>query len=60
MFIQSMADLQGLSISDVARTILLDGLEDQVDIELYEKAIKEYELKDNSISHQDMLRKLEV
>lgn len=57
-FIQSMADLNGLSLSELARTKLLEGLEDQIDMELYEKAMKDHELNDESISHQDMLIEL--
>lgn len=57
-FIQSMADLNGLSLSELARTKLLEGLEDQIDMVLYEKAMKDHELNDESISHQDMLLEL--
>ncbi|GGI64779.1 MULTISPECIES: type II toxin-antitoxin system RelB family antitoxin [Enterococcus] len=57
-FIQSMADLNGLSLSELARTKLLEGLEDQIDMALYEKAIKSHELNDESISHQAMLQEL--
>ncbi|MGO3170805.1 MAG: type II toxin-antitoxin system RelB family antitoxin [Bavariicoccus seileri] len=57
-FIQSMADLNGLSLSEMARTRLLEGLEDQIDMALYEKAMKAHELNDESISHQDMLQEL--
>ncbi|WCG06109.1 DUF6290 family protein (plasmid) [Vagococcus lutrae] len=57
-FIQAMADLNGLSLSELARTKLLEGLEDQIDMTLYEKAMKAHELKDESISHQDMLLEL--
>ncbi len=57
-FIQSMADLNGLSLSELGRTKLLEVLEDQVDMNLYQKAMKDHELNDESISHQDMLREL--
>ncbi|EUJ39567.1 type II toxin-antitoxin system RelB family antitoxin [Brochothrix campestris] len=57
-FIQSMADLNGLSLSELARTKLLEGLEDQIDMDLYNKTIKAHELNDESISHQDMLLEL--
>lgn len=57
-FIQSMADFNGLSLSELARTKLLEGLEDQIDMVLYEKAMKDHELNDESISHQDMLLEL--
>lgn len=57
-FIQSMADLNGLSLSELARTKLLEGLEDQIDMVLYNKAMKEHQLNDESISHHDMLKEL--
>ncbi|MFC4696950.1 type II toxin-antitoxin system RelB family antitoxin [Enterococcus aquimarinus] len=57
-FIQSMADLNGLRLSELARTKLLEGLEDQIDMALYEKAMKSHELNDESISHRDMLQEL--
>ena len=59
-FIQSMADLNGLSLSELARTKLLEILEDQIDMTLYEKAMKAHEVKDESISHQDMLKELDL
>lgn len=57
-FIQAMADLNGISLSELARTKLLEGLEDQIDMALYEKAMKSHELNDESISHQEMLQEL--
>lgn len=57
-FIQSMADLNWLSLSELARTKLLEGVEDQIDMALYEKEMKAHELNDESISHQDMLLEL--
>lgn len=59
-FIEAMANLNGLRLSELARTTLLEGLEDQMDMSLYEKAMKAHQLKDESISHQDMLRELDL
>lgn len=56
--IQALADLNGLSLSEFAKTKLLERLENQVDMALYEKAIKSHELNDESISHQELLREL--
>jgi len=58
LFIQSMADLNGVSLSELARTKLLEGLEDQIDLALYEKAMTAHKLNDESVSHQDMLLEL--
>ncbi|MGX7013270.1 type II toxin-antitoxin system RelB family antitoxin [Vagococcus silagei] len=57
-FIQSMAELNGLSLSELARKKLLESLEDQIDITLYNEAMKAHKLNDESISHQDMLKEL--
>lgn len=56
--IQALADLNGLSLSEFAKTKLLERLEDQVDMALYEQAIKSHELNDESISHQELLLEL--
>ncbi|MGO2629040.1 MAG: type II toxin-antitoxin system RelB family antitoxin [Enterococcus italicus] len=50
--------IDGLSLSELARTKLLEVLEDQVDMNLYQKVMKDHELNDESISHPDMLREL--
>nr|WP_288746130.1 DUF6290 family protein [uncultured Enterococcus sp.] len=50
--------INGLSLSELARTKLLEVLEDQVNMNLYQKVMKDHELNDESISHQDMLREL--
>ncbi|HCM88919.1 MULTISPECIES: type II toxin-antitoxin system RelB family antitoxin [Vagococcus] len=57
-FIQSMADLNGLSLSELARTKLLESLENQIDMVLYDKAMKAHQLNDESVSHHDMLKEL--
>ena len=49
-----------LSLSELARTKLLEILVDQIDMALYEKAMKAHEVKDESISHQDMLKELDL
>lgn len=58
LFIESMANLNGLSLSELSRTKLLEALENQVDMDLYKKAIADHELLDESISHHDMLLEL--
>lgn len=60
LFIQSMADLNGLSLSELARKKILESLEEQIDMSLYEKAMKAHQEKDESISHQEMLRELNL
>lgn len=59
-FMQDMADLKGLTLSELARTQLLATLENQIDLNLYEKAIQAHQLKDESISHEEMLKELRL
>lgn len=58
LFIQYMAKLNNLSISELVRTSLLPDLEKQIDITLYEKAMAQHQPKDESISHQETLEEL--
>ncbi|MGN8981056.1 type II toxin-antitoxin system RelB family antitoxin [Enterococcus villorum] len=55
---QSRTDLNGLSLSKLARTKLLESLEDQIDMNLCEKAMETRKKQDESSSHQEMLREL--
>ena len=57
-FLLEMADLNGMTISELARTKLIESLEDQIDIDIYEKAIAEHKEHDESISHEEMKREL--
>lgn len=54
----SSADLNGMTISELARTKLTESLEDQIDIDIYEKAMAEHNERDKSISHEEMKREL--
>ena len=58
LFIQYMAKLNNLSLSELVRTSLLTDLEKQIDITLYEKAMAQHQPKDESISHQETLEEL--
>ena len=58
LFIQYMAKLNNLSVSELVRTSLLTDLEKQIDITLYEKAMAQHQPKDESISHQELLEEL--
>lgn len=55
---QDRSDLQGIPLSELARTKLLEVLEEQHDLKLYEKGIQAHQLRDESISHEDMLDEL--
>lgn len=57
-FLLAIADFKGLSISELARTKLIESLEDEMDLEIYEKAMESHHKKDESISHEEMKRVL--
>ena len=58
LFIQYMTKLNNLSVSELVRTSLLTDIEKQMDMTLYEKAMAQRQSKDESISHQEMLKEL--
>ncbi|MHC5268439.1 type II toxin-antitoxin system RelB family antitoxin [Enterococcus sp. LJL98] len=57
-FMLAMADLNGVTISELARTKLLASLEDQIDLDIYKKAMEAHHTLDESISHEEMKREL--
>lgn len=57
-FMLAMADLNGMTVSELARTTLLETLEDQIDMDIYNKAMKDHKSLDESISHEEMKREL--
>lgn len=57
-FMLAMADLNGMTVSELARTTLLETLEDQIDMDFYNKAMKDHKSLDESISHEEMKREL--
>ncbi|MBC1567230.1 type II toxin-antitoxin system RelB family antitoxin [Listeria booriae] len=59
-FIQRMAEFNGMSLSELSRNQILESLEDQIDLRLYEKALQAHHTKDESISLQEMKKVLDV
>lgn len=59
-FIQEMAKFNGISISELSRKQIIEGLENQIDLQLYERAIKAHQVKDESISFDEMKKELDL
>ncbi|MBC1798472.1 toxin-antitoxin system antitoxin subunit [Listeria booriae] len=59
-FIQRMAEFNGMSLSELSRNQILESLEDQIDLRLYEKALQAHRTKDESISLQEMKKVLDI
>lgn len=57
-FILAMANLNGMTVSELTRTKLIESLEDQIDIDIYKKAMVEHKEQNQSISHEEMKREL--
>ncbi|MGG5313992.1 MULTISPECIES: type II toxin-antitoxin system RelB family antitoxin [unclassified Enterococcus] len=57
-WILAMADLKGLTISELARTMILGTLEKQIDLAIYNEAMKEHQKFDESVSHDEMKKEL--
>ncbi|MGG5310792.1 type II toxin-antitoxin system RelB family antitoxin [Enterococcus sp. DIV1304_2] len=54
----AMADLNGLTISELARTMILGTLERQIDLAIYNEAMKDHQKFDESVSHDEMKKEL--
>lgn len=59
-FLQSMAELHDLSVSELARRTILESLENQVNLASYQKLMAEHQITDTSISHVEMLKALNL
>ncbi|OBS61459.1 toxin-antitoxin system antitoxin subunit [Enterococcus mundtii] len=59
-FMLAMADLKGLTISELARTMILGTLEIQIDLAIYNEAMKDHQKLDESLSHEEMKKNLRL
>lgn len=57
--IKKYAELNGMSVSDLIRQSVLERIEDEHDLRLYQEAIEEYRKNPVSYSHADVVRMLE-
>jgi len=56
--IEKVSKFNNVSISDFARKALIEAAEDYMDIQTYNKLMKEHEENDQSISHEQMKAEL--
>ena len=56
--IKSYAALHGISVSDAVRAAILGKIEDELDIKLYDQAMKAHEKDNTTYTHEDVLREL--
>ena len=57
--IKKYADLNGISLSDLFRSAVLDRIEDEYDLAAYNEAMEEYRKSPISYSHAEVVRMLE-
>ena len=57
--IRSYAELKKMSVSELIRQTVLERIEDEYDLAVYEKAIKEYRLNPVTYSHKEVVQMLE-
>lgn len=57
-FMQRLADSKEISLSELAKTTILESLEKQIDLETYNNLMKKHQINDESISHAEMMQEL--
>lgn len=57
--IRSYAELKKMSVSELIRQTVLERIEDEYDLAVYEKAIKEYRANPITYSHTEVVQMLE-
>lgn len=58
--IREYAKAKNISVSSLFRESVLEKIEDEIDIELYDKAMAEHLKEDQSISFDDMMNELDI
>ncbi len=57
---KNYAALHGISVSELVRQSVLERIEDEYDLEAYEKAIEEYKKNPVTYSHEEVARLIEL
>ena len=58
MLIEQYASIRGWTITDVVRKATIEMIEDELDIEICRKALKNYEKDPKTYSHEDIKKEL--
>lgn len=58
--IKKYAELKKMSLSDLFRNALIEKIEDEYDLECYEKAIKEYEKNPKTYTLEEVKKELDL
>ncbi|HKM02126.1 MAG TPA: DUF6290 family protein [Sedimentibacter sp.] len=60
MLFKKYAELNGITISELVRQSVIERIEDEYDLEAYEKAIAEYKKNPVTYSHEEVAKMLEL
>lgn len=58
-FILAMADLKGLTITELARTMIVGRLE-KIDLAIYNEVMKDHQKIDENLLHDEMKKELRL
>lgn len=58
--IKAYAKANNLSISDLIRQSVIEKIEDEIDLKLYDEAMKSYQKEPETISFEDAMKDLEL
>ena len=56
--IKSYADLRGTTVSDAVRDAILDKIEDEFDIKIFDKAMQKRSKGQKAYTHEEVLKEL--
>ncbi|MFP8915282.1 type II toxin-antitoxin system RelB family antitoxin [Enterococcus innesii] len=57
-FLEKISEFENVSLSDFVRQQAIKAAEDLVDYQTYQKLMEEHKKKDESISHEQMMKEL--
>ncbi len=60
MLIKKYAELNNISLSDLIRSAVLEKIEDEYDLETYNKAIKEYHKNSKTYTLDEIKKELDI
>ncbi len=60
ILIKKYADFKKMSVSELIRQTILERIEDEYDLDAYEKAMEEYRQNPKTYSHEEVKKMLEL
>lgn len=56
--LRSYADVKGISLNDLLKNAAIEKIEDEIDLETYNKALEEFEKNPVTYSHEEVMKEL--